>query len=296
MYIGNNEINAVYLGSEEITKIYQGNTVIYEKGGEPEPPLDPTVPLTFEITGNGNIVWKASSTAYTVTIEYKLNNDEWTSITGTTEGVTIPVVAGDTIQFRGDNTAYCDETHNYNSFSGSTAQFKVKGNIMSLIDSTNFGGLTTLESAYTFYHLFDGCTGLTDASELILPATTLADRCYFYMFRGCTSLTTAPSSIGTTATTMTTSACTDMFDGCTSLTTAPELPATTLASGCYRNMFKNCTNLNYIKCLATDISATLCTSNWVNGVSGTGTFVTPSSTVWTTGSGGIPTNWTRVDA
>lgn len=87
-----------------------------------------------------------------------------------------------------------------------------------------------------------------------------------------------------------------MFAGCTSLVTAPELPATTLSIECYKQMFQGCTNLNYIKCLATNISDFNCTFDWLYNVSPTGTFVTPASTNWTTGSSGIPTGWTRVDA
>ena len=88
-----------------------------------------------------------------------------------------------------------------------------------------------------------------------------------------------------------------MFQGCTSLTTAPELPATTLKNYCYECMFYVCTKLNYIKCLATDISATDCTKNWVYGVASTGTFAKASSmTSWTTGVNGIPTGWTVIDA
>ena len=88
-----------------------------------------------------------------------------------------------------------------------------------------------------------------------------------------------------------------MFSNCTSLTTAPALPATTLAEGCYQNMFNGCTKLNSIKCLATDISASDCTNNWVYNVASTGTFVKAASmTKWTTGSSGIPTGWTAQDA
>ena len=62
-------------------------------------------------------------------------------------------------------------------------------------------------------------------------------------------------------------------------------------------MFNGCTSLNYIKCLATDISTFNCTSNWVNGVASTGTFVKASSmTSWTTGVKGIPSGWTVQDA
>ena len=87
-----------------------------------------------------------------------------------------------------------------------------------------------------------------------------------------------------------------MFKGCTSLTTAPELPATTLTTYCYQWMFQLCTNLNYIKCLATDISASNCTTGWVNNVASTGTFVKAASmSSWTTGTNGIPEGWTVLE-
>lgn len=105
---------------------------------------------------------------------------------------------------------------------------------------------------------------LVDAQHLILPATTLVEGCYQSMF----------------------------YD-CESLTTAPELPATTLANYCYTQMFYGCSALNYIKCLATDISATNSTVGWVAGVASSGTFVKDSTmTSWTTGNNGIPANWT----
>ena len=169
-----------------------------------------------------------------------------------------------------------------------------------------------------YYSMFFGCTSLTTAPEL--PATTLAQSCYRQMFYGCTSLTTAPEIPATTVSNL---CCRQMFAGCTSLTnapselpattlvdscysemfaecnitTAPELPATTLTSNCYNKMFYNCQSLNYIKCLATDISATDCTANWVYNVSATGTFVKNSAmSSWTTGDSGIPSNWTVQNA
>ena len=88
-----------------------------------------------------------------------------------------------------------------------------------------------------------------------------------------------------------------MFSGCKSLTVAPELPATTLATGCYMSMFNDCNNLNYIKCLATDISLTDCTYEWVSGVNPTGTFIKhPDMNDWTTGISGIPSGWTVENA
>jgi len=140
--------------------------------------------------------------------------------------------------------------------------------------------------------MFSGCTSLTTAPSQ-LPATTLTQYCYRDMFRGCTSLTTAPEL---PATTLAIECYRDMFNGCTSLTTAPQLPATTLTVSCYEGMFQDCRSLNLITCLATDISASLCTANWVTGVAPTGTFTKAASmTSWTTNFDGIPNGWTVQD-
>ena len=150
---------------------------------------------------------------------------------------------------------------------------------------------TTLAS-HCYQAMFSGCTSLTTAPEL--PATTLAMDCYTYMFNGCTSLTTAPEL---PATTLVDSCYSSMFLNCTSLTTAPVLPATTLVNRCYSYMFKGCTKLNYIKAMFTTTPSTTYTSDWVSGVSSTGTFVKNSAARWNvTGNSGIPTGWTVTSA
>lgn len=250
-----------------------------------------SMPLTFDITDDGVIKWfyTNSDSGASRTIEYSKNGGTWTPITSTDSGVQINVVSGDTVQFKGDNANYGTVNSSFSTFEGSTCQFSVKGNIMSLINSTNFSNLTILPSAFTFTGLFQYCDGLTDASRLILPATACTQECYEYMFRG-SSLSAAPQML---ATTMALDCCYSMFRNCTNLTTAPELLATTLANGCYERMFYSCINLNYIKCLATDISASNCTNGWVNGVASAGTFVKdPNMSGWSTGNNGIPTNWT----
>lgn len=87
-----------------------------------------------------------------------------------------------------------------------------------------------------------------------------------------------------------------MLYNCTGLTQEPELQATTLTLQCYSYMFSGCSNLNYIKYLATDIYATNCTSNnWVEGVAETGIFVKEAGVNWTTGYDGIPSGWTVIE-
>ena len=335
---------------------------------------------------------------------------------------TIPVKAGQRLQLLGDNATYSEGSLSKSTIISCSDKSKVYGNIMSLIDAENYSTATTLTGSYTFAGLFYENTGLTDASGLLLPATTLAESCYnsmflgctslttapelpvttlekacyYRMFNGCTSLTTAPSLPATTlaescyagmfngCTSLTTApelkattladACYDsMFLGCTSLTTAPALPATTLAAscyynmfnrctslttapelkastlerscygymfahcnslitapelpatitvgaeycyaamfngcksltkapelkteilveGCYYNMFNGCTSLNAVTCLAVNISATKCTTGWLESVAATGTFTKASSmTSWGTDASGIPSGWT----
>ena len=198
--------------------------------------------LTFEIKTGGTINFTRHATTSSSTIYYSTDSGRtWNTMTSVPE-TTINVSAGDKIMFKGDNSHYGSGINGaVGCFSGSTAVFEVCGNIMSLIDSQDFVSATTLDDEYTFTLLFAGCTGLTDASNLILPATTLARGCYVNMFEGCTSLQTAPELPATAITEWSYSG---MFKGCTSLTTPPELPATELSEACYYEMFMGCTNLS----------------------------------------------------
>ena len=160
----------------------------------------------------------------------------------------------------------------------------------SLKTAPNLPATTLANSCYN--HMFMNNSYLTTAPKL--PATTLVGGCYAYMFYGCGSLTTAPKL---PATTLANSCYNHMFYACSKLTTAPELPVATLANYCYESMFERCTKLNYIKMLATNISASGCLSDWVYGVASTGTFVKNAAmTSLPTGTSGIPRGWTVQNA
>ena len=172
-------------------------------------------------------------------------------------------------------------------------KIRARGNIASLTYGTDDlykSKYLTIDNNSCYRSMFSGCISLVQAPEL--PATTLYSYCYDSMFSGCTSLNQAPEL---PATTLAGSCYQSMFNGCTSLTQAPELPATTLKRGCYYWMFRSCKKLNYVKCLATDISAISCTAGFLELVSSTGDFYTPAATNWTTGENGIPSGWTRHD-
>lgn len=168
--------------------------------------------------------------------------------------------------------------------------------------SSMFSGCTSLTEApelpaialalFCYSEMFHGCTSLVEGPEL--PATTLPMYCYQFMFGNCASLSHAPQL---PAINLSTSCYRYMFYGCVSLTETPHLLATTLADYCYSGMFSGCTSLNEVYCLAYDISAPDCTTNWLNGVSATGIFHKNSEMQdWSLNNpSGIPENWTITD-
>ncbi len=228
-------------------------------------------PLTLEALENGTIVVNIMSIeggkgggvypgsskggpgggrSSNISMKYSVNNGERTLIT--TDNTTIDVAAGDRVQLYSNGP---DLSNLYvPNIAGGTAQVKVYGNIMSMLDEDNYATLTTLQD-YAFYSLFGENVNLTDASGLLLPATTLTEGCYSSMFLYCTSLTTAPTL---PATTLAEGCYNYMFSDCTSLTTAPALPATTLDTECYYGMFSSCTNLTTAPALPATTLAESC--------------------------------------
>ena len=229
-------------------------------------------PFTIEAKTAGTIIINNPK------IGMKYIKDGVTTNVTTTGNITITVAEGDKIQFYGNGTSITG--YGYSSYSantatqisGGTADFYAYGNMMSLLDETGFDTNTTLPAYtdynYTFAFFFYGNTHLFSHSDktLELPATTLREGCYY-----------------------------NMFYGCTNLTKAPVLPAATLVDKCYKEMFQGCSNLNYVKCLTEDPgnSSQSFTTDWLSGVSSSGTFVKKSGvTTWWTGSSGIPSGWT----
>ena len=177
-------------------------------------------------------------------VSYSLDEGEtWVTTENSSSAVTITtptVTAGNSVVWKGDGKQYSSGTSaSAASKFSSTGRYNVSGSIMSLLYGSGVNK-TVLPGNYTFIYLFNNNTKLVDVSELLLPATTLRERCYAYMFNGCTSLTTAPEL---PAMTLANVCYLGMFYGCSSLTTAPELPATQINYSCYSNMFNGCTSL-----------------------------------------------------
>lgn len=293
------------LGGDDYDEIWQrGYDAGYESGYTdglndcPEPePVYSAMPVTFKITSPGEIVFsKTNAKAPTIALDVLLNGTrlcpesaayDW--INTTTNRLTVE--AGDVVCFSMAGATFASSGWATNeewatTFSGTTAGFELYGNLLSLVipmNSVKERGFDTLDAAYKygeypytrpvppyfFAYLFRDCTGMTTAEDLVMPLD-IADNCYEGMFKGCTSLQKTPNL------------------------RAP----IELNGGCYYGMFSGCTNLSYVKCLATSRGTNTSTNNWLAGVSSSGTFVKSadmSETDWTSGSWGIPYNWTVIN-
>ena len=239
---------------------------------EPEPfSQSCDTPLTFEWfdDNSGELAITCYRRGY---LWYKVDDGEWILCNG--DDIIIPLTKNQTVMFRGENAANFEDicTHIF-----ANGNCYIYGNIMSLIKGAkedwgnmveeDLSAANTLEFEHTFEQLFcyeDNGKYLYNhpSKELLLPATSLTPYCYNMMFMGCSNLERTP-----------------------------ELPASIVPYYGYCQMFSGCTKLNYIKCLATDISAEHCTDLWVYDVARNGTFVVNSSLTVTGDSPTYKTVW-----
>ena len=291
MKIGNIDVIKGRIGNTEVSKMYLGDVEVFsaEKDYTKEY-------LTFEIVSAGTIATKTYGSIGSKTIQYSVNKGPWLSFSSGSAATSVTVITnvsvGDKVRFKGTNSTYARDKSNYMCFEGGTATFNLSGNIMSLTGGDAFVEVTSLPGDYTFCSMFKYAHCLS-AENLVFPILTLREGCYRAMF-SFADLTVAPKILP--ATTLAQYCYWYMFEQC-KFTTAPELPYTgKLPTYSYGNMFTDCPNLNYVKCLATDVTASNATQSWLKNVSSTGTFVkNPNMSGWSRGVNGIPTNWTVID-
>lgn len=236
---------------------------------------------------------------------YSINGGEWEerSVSGARESIIVS--SGSTVRISSTSTRFGLSI-------ASEDEHKVYGNVMSLLYGDDFKGKTEV-GQYAFFRLLRGDSGLTDASNLILPSTTLAARCYSNMFQNCKNLEKAPVL---PATLLAQGCYSDMFNNCSKLKIIPKLPATLLAEGCYSGMFDGCTsilsiielpaeylvtncysvmfrntNVQVIKCHAINPGIGNFTGVWLQNVHSTGTFYRPEGVEWRRDASGIPEGW-----
>ncbi len=216
-------------------------------------------PLTLEAVNDNTTVTIANPLAddYQYVL-YKINDASSWKVKLLDEYV-ITLNAGDKLRLAGYADAYAAEetvtvendgevstrTHVDHTSIQCSDDCYVYGNIMSLIDKDSFSTITTLTASRTFESLFAGNEHIIHDpdghGELVLPATTLAERCYTGMFLGCSKLGVAPALPATDLTGA--DKCYFLMLGATNIDTPPALPAEVLSDRCYRMMFWHCHNL-----------------------------------------------------
>lgn len=288
-------------------------------------PEEYKTPLTFEAIQDGDIVitnpWS--------TLKYSIDGGELQTVQAETDQygdltASISVQEGQKVSFYADGSENDFESQdeyilNIRGY-GENAEpyFYVYGNVMSLLDSVNYSTKKDIDNNFALAYLFDdGYVRLINhpQKDIILPATSLKPYCYAGMFCGCESIERAPLLPATNlaegcyaemfqdchalieapelpATTLVRGCYSDMFDSCELLTRAPVLPAQTLVESCYEGMFRRCNNLAYVKCLATNIEAEDCTTDWLWNVPAGGTFIKANGANWSRDKNGIPADWT----
>ena len=222
--------------------------------------FDPLVtPLTFEAVSGEITLTVQTPLVEGKTIEYSVDNGAtWTSATAKGDGnaggyIEVISIKANKILLRGKNDNYYDVYIKVNEDS------YVYGNIMSLIFGADYIGKYTLDkekNKSAFSHLFSYNPHILshESKELVLPATSLAPKCYYGLFMECTNLKRAPALPATDLT-----GCDqcymDMFEACRSLIATPALPATKLSKKCYTGIFHYCDKLKEGSVLpATDLT------------------------------------------
>ena len=124
----------------------------------------------IEALESGNITFSIpESLSSIISMQYSINSSEWYNCEFNNNKFIYSLNSGDVINFKGNNE-YISNENNYSNFS-STCNFNIGGNIMSLLNYNE--SLTD----YAFNGLFQNCTKLISASDLILPVQ-LSVGCY----------------------------------------------------------------------------------------------------------------------
>ncbi len=247
-----------------VTAISAGETTITATAGECSASCMVTVAAPFSYSGMCMEAINSASMSISnpngLTIEYKVENNDWASSNVTS--ISIRANAGERVWFRGHNNSYSGVI-----FRNTSGSFYLYGNLMSLIYGDDFEDKKELTGEETFYKLFFDNSGIYNhpTKDIELPASTLTTSCYRNMFYKCPNLTRAPklpakilteacyasmfaycTSIKEfpemAATDMAYMSCTWMMMG-SGIEEAPELPAMNLAQSCYEFMFMECPNL-----------------------------------------------------
>lgn len=217
--------------------------------------------MTIDITPSG-------SPNYSPSLQKSSDGINWTEITiSTSSSTSIEIPAMGKVYLKGDNPQGFNRSNSAYYCIGSNYSHIIGGNILSLVDSTDFTSLSRVPD-YSFCGLFNRDIGLFDSSDVnfgtattsgqhscqsmfancnnmtggprLYDFTDLESSAFAYMFSGCTSLA-VPSdmsriNVGEWAISGT-------YDGCTSITSTASMIPLTAGSYSFYNTYRNCTGI-----------------------------------------------------
>ena len=312
--------SALTIGGKVVERVLMRNEVVWEKV-QPEylyiENVDETDgQITFTTIASNTL---PSSNLYSNKVEYSSDKKNWTTINfNTTTPQVIPLNIGEKLYFRNDSGSFnCYDNGYYITTITTNTKSNVGGNLNTLLNY-NEEILDISDKPSCFRLLFEGAK-IVDASNLIMPATTLsrycyaeffsgnslliaapelpavnlAKSCYYRFFYECSSLTVSPSL---PATTLADGCYSYMYERCYKLTTAPVLVATTLVPNCYKWMFSGCSKLSsvtiYAKTIANDATVFDVLDYWLNNVASSGTIYNNGLLYMPEkNSSGVPSGW-----
>ena len=260
------------------------------------------------------------------TLSYSLDDGETWTTTTISGAVTFATIStGQKIIFKGTNGNFATAWDNYNYFTANK-QFKVYGNIMSLLNGDDFKENSEFNGHTNHCAGLFRSTYLVDASNLILPATTLYESSYNGMFRGCYNLAYGPKLLP--ALDVPHDGYSSMFEGCIKLVEGPKIDAITVSgdgammrmfcmsrnskvtaamtkspilriknpssyANIYQQLFYGNGNITEVTILAEGTNLSF--DNWLGYTNSGGVIKKLSTTTLVSGYNGIPNGWTAVD-
>ena len=228
-------------------------------------------------------------------VQYKIDNGIWLDYNQNSD---IPLTAGQKVSFKGGSASKKKTWTVESAFKCTGGQFKVGGNFASLMVGDDYPTAGAGKTGDKFINFFKGHTNLIDAYDLELPMLSPTTNAYKSMFDSCTNLVSGPEILP--ATTLGETCYRNMFYNCSSLEYAPALPATSLAKGVYQRIFWGCAKLDKITMLGKNWREDVFKSDgttWCTGVAAEGEIWLDASLEnaanWSTTWGAIlPANWT----
>lgn len=176
-------------------------------------------------------------------LEYSTDGVNWTTADSNAP-FSLNVPAGANVYMRGTNTSM---NGNMYPMFNMDVDYTVGGNILSLLNKTNYATITTVPSSVsegTFKYTFYNQTHLKDLTNLNLGSlNTIYQNAFIAMFQGCTQIRVGLDLSGITSAAFDLM-CSSMYNGCSNLQIAYMCNTTNIDSNApYRN-FLTGTNTN----------------------------------------------------